>query len=108
MRYQPAAGQCALTSHYFPDGVVKGADCLFIVPQGWYVASVVFAARSSQNVLTMGGQSYSGNVGPKVGLKVTGLVHWHAAAQEDTYACGETKPFKCGFSILLSPRNGTE
>jgi len=105
--YQSAAGRCTLTSHFFPEGVAQGEQCLFIVPQGWYVASLVFAARSSKNVLSISGRNFSGDVGPPVGLRVTGLVHWVAMAQEDTTACRVTKPFKCGFTMLLSPHNSS-
>ena len=106
--YQPAKGRCVLTSQFFPDGVVKGEWCVFIVPQGWYVANVVFAARSSKNVLTMGGQNYSGDTGPPLGLKIMGLVYWDATEFEDHDTCVGTKPFKCGFTIEMSPYNSTE
>ena len=109
LAYRPGAtGMCSLSSEFYPDGIVKGESCLFIVPQGWYVANVKFAARSPKNVLTIGGRNYSGDAaGPPLGLRVTGLVQWDAAEYEDHDACSETKPFVCGFTIEMRPHNST-
>jgi len=101
MGYSPERGSAYISSPFYPDG--EGSeDCVFIVPQGWYLSAVRFSTRSEDNFLTVNGQQYSGNAGPPVGLQLNGLIRWHAPSRHMKDECVNTKPFVCGFYIQLT------
>ena len=99
--WNPDKGTGFFRSHFYHEGIVVG-HCVIIVPQGWYVSSVSFATKSSDNTLTIGEHVFSGSAGPPVGLQLSGLVRWDAAHFVEHHDCVDVAPYVCGFSISIS------